>query len=996
MEFKILGPLEALAGPDRIDVGGPRQRIVIATLLLGVNQVVTTQRLIEALYGSGQPSTGRSQVQIVISALRQALARHEQPSVIRTHALGYVLELNGGRLDAERFAELVAAGRRLGRARAARDAYRDALALWRGPALDGIDSPVIRAAASLLDEQRTVVAEDCIDVELELGRHHELIGELTELTEEHPLRERLYGQLMLALYRCDRAAEALQVYRTARQRLLSELGIEPSQRLRHLEQSILTQDLALGPPAQSVRAQPPAPRAPNLLPADIGDFTGRTGHISQIKRQLSGAAQRDAMPVVVLVGKGGSGKTSLAVHVSHQLAASFPDGRLFASFHGATDHPVSPMQILERFLRVLGLPGSEMPDTLEERTEAYLSFLGDRRMLVVLDDAVTESQVIPLLPGRGGAACIVTSRQRLTGLAGAAHLDVDVLAPARSLDLLARIAGSARVELEVDQALAVASYCGHLPLALRIAGARLSARPHWSIRELADRLADETQRLDELSYGEMSVRPTISLTYENADPDAKQLFRLLALVDMPVISAWLAAALIDESVGEAEDLLDELVSDQLIEVVMPESGAPGQYRFHDLLRVFARERLAAEEPAGQQEAALERAFGGLLFLAEQARLRHWGGEYARLDSTAPRWTLPEHVVVDLISDPVEWYDRERDALVSAVEQAAQAGLTELCWNLAYNAVTLFESRSYLDDWRTTHDVALAATREAGDTRGEAAILFSLGSLHMTRQRFDLAADCFVGATRLFREVGDDRGSALVASQVAYVHRLSGRLAEAEAEYEQALAILDQTTDTIATAYVLQGLAQVRLEHGRVAEAVSLLSQALRHSRALRPGRAEAQVLYRIGESYLLSGEPEEALETFQVVLEKVRQLRDPIGETYALHGLGSAQLRQGAAEEAQRSLQGALDLARAAHDQLAEGRALLALGEAALARGDAAGAIDRGQQAAQRFRLMGALLYEARAFTMISEASSAQGDPQAAATATEMAAALRAKLASDV
>lgn len=976
-------------------MGGPRQQIVIATLLLGVNQVVATERLLEAIYGDDQPPTGRSQVQIVISSLRQILAREGRPAIIRTRPPGYVLELGDDSLDSERFAELAAAGRRLGRSEPARQAYREALRLWRGPALDGIDSPVVRAAAIVLDEQRSLVTEDCIDIELDLGQHHELIGELTELVDQYPLRERLYEQLMLALYRCDRTAEALQVYWQARRRLTSELGIEPGDRLRQLERAILAQDPGLTPPAQPVRLQRPEVRTPSLLPADIGDFIGRAEQIGQIKCHLNDAGQREAVPVVVLAGRGGVGKTSLAVHIAHQFAANFPDGRLFASFRGATDHSVSPMQILERFLRVLGLPGSEMPDSLEERTEAYLSLLGDQRVLVVLDDAVTESQVVPLLPGRGSAACIVTSRQRLTGLEGAIHVDLDVLAPARSLDLLARIAGSARLESEAGQAMRVAGYCGHLPLALRIAGARLSARPHWSVRQLADRLADETGRLDELSYGEMSIRPTISLSYENAEPDAKRLFRRLALVELPAVSSWLAAALMDEPVGRAEDLLDDMVSDQLIEADVPESGGPCQYRFHDLLRVFARERLAAEEPTAEQAAALGRAFGALLFLAEQARLRHWGGEYARLDSDASRWTLPEDMVMELISDPVEWYDRERGTLVSAVRQAARAGLTELCWSLAYNAVTLFETRAYLDDWWATHDIALTATREAGDVRGHAAILYSLGSLHVTRQRFEAAGESFASATRLFREVGDHRGIALVASQAAYIDRLSGRFAEAEAEYERALAILGQTTDVIATAYVLQGLAQVKLEQGKMLEAIGLLSEALRHSRALRPGRAEAQVLYRIGESYLLSGELERALETFRLVQRKVRDLRDPIGETYALHGIGSTQLRQGAAEQARHTLRQALDLAQGSHDHLAEGRALLALGEVALAQGDMAVAVDVSQQAADLFRLMGALLYEARAFTVISEAHVAQGHRQAAAVAADTADALRAKLASD-
>jgi DNA-binding SARP family transcriptional activator len=1002
VQFRILGALEVTVGSERIDLGGTRQQIVTAMLLLGANRVVTTDRLLQAVYGEGLPPTGRSQAQISISSLRRIFARHGAARVIRTHPLGYLIEVDGDRLDSERFSELVAAGR------AARGAalldqavarYRDALRLWRGPALDGIDSQLIRAAASRLDEQRIALSEDCIDLELDLGRHRELVGELTGLVEEHPLRESLRGQLILALYRCDRTAEALQVYRQTRQKMISELGIEPSERLRRLEHAILTSDPALAPPTESIKIQPRRTRVPSLLPADIGDFVGRTEQINQIRQHLGGTTGKRkagaAVPVVVIVGKGGVGKTSLAVHVSHQLAPYFPDGQLFANLHGATSHQVAPLQVLERFLRALGLPGSEIADGLDERAEVYRSLLGGRKVLVVLDDAVTESQVAPLLPGSGATAGIITSRNRLTGLAGAIHVEVDVLAPGKSLDLLARIAGAARMRSEPDQAMMVAEYCGHLPLALRIAGARLDARPHWSIQQLAGRLGDETQRLDELRYGDMSVRPTISLSYESASEDAKRLFRRLALLDLPAFSGWLSATLLDQPLARAEDLLDDLVSAQLIEIADTGSGVDSHYRFHDLIRVFARERLAAEEPTAERAAALERSFGALLFLAEQAHSRHWGGEYARLPSHALRWPLPAELVEQLISDPVSWYDRERTTLVSVVQQAAQAGFIELCWSLAYYAVTLFETRTYLDDWRATHDIALEATRKAHNIRGQAAILYSIGSLQIAQQRFDLAHESFTTATRLFREVGDDQGIALVTGQIAYIDRLSGRLADAAPGYEQALAIFRRTSDPIAAAYVLHGLAQIKLELGQVEKARQLLADALELSRALRPGRAEAQVLHRIGESYLLSGELAEASDTFELVLEKVRSLGDPIGETYALQGIGVTKIRQGEFDQARSALQRALDLASTSHERLAEGRALLGLSELALARGDPGGAIVLGQHATRIFRLMGAPLYEARALTLIGKAHAARGDGDASTAASAEAAALRAKLASD-
>ncbi len=381
VEFRILGPLEVQAGSQRLDLGGPRQQAVLATLLLSAGHVVTTGRLLEAVYGEDLPPTARSQMQICVSALRRLLAGYGGTGIISTRVQGYALQAGDGQLDHRRFAGLSAA------ARAARDAgqldqalagYRDALRLWRGPALAGLDSQLIRAAASRLDEERIAALEDRVAVELDLGRHHELAGELTGLVAEFPLRERLRGQLMLALYRCDRAAEALQTYRQARQTMIEELGIEPGERLQRLERDILRSDPALAPPGGLVTARPKRRQVPRLLPTDIADFTGRAEQIGRVRQHLLSAAgegARPAVPVVVITGQGGAGKTCLAVRAAHGLAARFPDGQLFVDLHGGSAHPVGPLQALERFLRALGVPGGQVPESLDERAEVYRSML---------------------------------------------------------------------------------------------------------------------------------------------------------------------------------------------------------------------------------------------------------------------------------------------------------------------------------------------------------------------------------------------------------------------------------------------------------------------------------------------------------------------------------------------------------------------------------------------------------------------------------------------
>jgi DNA-binding SARP family transcriptional activator/tetratricopeptide (TPR) repeat protein len=1003
VQFRILGPLEVVAGSERLELGGARQQTALAALLLSPNKVVTMDRLLEAIYGADLPPTSRAQAQISISSLRRLFAAHSREGVIATHDRGYVIQVERGQLDSLRFDELIAA------ARAARvedqldvavARYRDALRLWRGPALDGMESQLVQAAVSRLNEQCIAANEDRIELELEMGRHHELVGELGELGAQYPLRERPRGQLMLALYRCGRVAEALQVYQLTRRAMIDELGIDPSERLQQLERSILASDPGLDLPSAPVRAAAHQVKrqVPNLLPADIADFTGRENEIAQTYDYLIPSGDRKnrlVAPIVAIVGKGGVGKTSLAWHVSHGMASHFPDGQLYADLHGGTSHPVQPIQVLERFLRVFGVPGTQIPEGMDERAELYRNLIADRKVLVVLDDAAGESQVLPLLPANGNAAVIVTSRSRLAGLAGATRVEVDVFEPDQSLNLLARIVGAARVQAETEAAEVVAEHCGHLPLALRIAGARLVARPHWSIRRLVERLADETHRLDELRYGHMGIRPSISLTLDSVSDEARRLFRRLALLDMPFFSGWLSAALLDRPLCEAEDLIDDLVSAQLIDIVGDGSGTNSQYRFHNLIRVFARERLAAEESAADRKAALERALGGVLFLAEEARCRFYSGDYLRIQNDAVRWPLPDHVVDQLVSDPLAWYDRERSTLVAGVRQAAQAGFAELCWGLASSAVTLFDSRTYLDDWQETHAVALAATREAHLVRGQAAMLYTTGTLHMTQQRFDRARQELDEAAQLFCDTGDEHGMALVIRHLAFLDRLSGRLDSAARRYEEALAIFGRTGDHIGSAYVLQSLAQVQLELGDRRRARELLSDALHICRIAHCGRIEAQVLHRMGEAFLLDDELAHAVKTFGLALTMIRDVGDPIGEAYILHGLGVAQLRQGSHDKAQEALQRALDLAGGVGERLAEARALLGLCELALAVGKPHAAVDAGQQAVEAFRRIDAPLYEAQVLTQLSDAYSALGDSDAACAASAAAVTLRSKVTAD-
>lgn len=986
MEFRLLGALEATVGGVSIELGGTRQRITLATLLLNADRPVTLSRLMEAIYDDEPPATSRAQVQICISGLRRLFEAHGDPNRIVTKPQGYELHAEPDEIDARVFEHLLAKARKQRDGRNLDEAiqhYRQALGLWRGPALEGIESRLLQAIAGRLTEQRITANEDCIQLELDLGLHHQLVGELAGLVSLHPLRERLIAQLMTALYRSGRQAESLQVYRDARRMMIEELGIEPNEQLQQLESAILTADESLDappPPTQTVIDQRLTyTSVPGMLPAGIADFIGRQSQIDEIRKRLTeppDGAARFAVPIVAISGRAGIGKTTVAVHSAHSVSAQFPDGQLYADMHGAS-RPASPMQVLERFLRALGVSGSALPESLEERAEMYRMFLADRRMLIVLDDAGSESQVMPLLPGNPASAVIVTSRSRLGGLAGATQVDVDLFDSAQSIDLLSRIAGTDRVWAEPEMAAALAELCGRLPLALRIAGARMAARPHWGVEQLVERLRDEARRLDELMHGEMGIRASLSLTYEGISEPARRLFRRLAILDAHIVSAWISAALLDQPLADVQDLLDDLVDAQLVDVVNTGRNAGVQYRFHDLIRVYARERLAAEETPAMRAEALARMLSALLQLTEAARRREYGPSPASYPPIERESPLPDELVERLVAKPIAWFERERHVLLAGIRQAAQAGFVELCWRLAMNAEAFFELRVYLDDWRETHEIALEAARSGDDKRGQAEMLYARGSLSLTEQHFDDAARDFESALALFQEVGDELQIARTTRNIAVLERMNGRMDAAMGHLEQSLKIFSTIGDQIAAAHTLHNLAQIRADSDDIDGAKMLLAEALVRSKLGGNRRVTAQVLHRMGHVHLLAGEIAIAAGAFEESLSVVQEIGDIIGEAFALHGCGVARLRQGKLQVAEPLLRQALTLADRSRHRLAEAHCLAGLGELALAAGEPPESAARLQKAAALFRQMRTPLLEAQTLLMLYEAV----DKDAAATA---------------
>lgn len=953
-------------------------------LLLEPDTVISVDRLVDAVWGEDPPHTARAQIHIAVSGLRRALQPADRSDMIVTRSPGYLLRLQDTEFDVREFHTSVAAAQRhldQGEEPAAADHLRSALALWRGPALAGLPSQIVEEAVAALNEQHVLAQQELIEIELRSGSHDSLVGELKRLTRRYPLRERLRQQLITALYYAGRQAEALEEYRATRACLAEELGIEPGQDLQRLHQAVLEGSLPVPAPRAEPAAYGPPPvglsvaaTTPHQLPGSVPDFTGRAKTVAAIVTGPSSSPDSfGAVSVNVVYGRGGVGKTTLAVRAAHQMAAGFPDGQLFARLR-VRDRPVAPSDILERFLRALGVPGSGMPDTLDERAERYRDLLASRQVLVLLDDAVSEQQIGPLMPGGAQCTVIITSRRRLTGLPGAARHEVGAFSDGSAAELLGRIIGFERVAAEPDAVQTLCRLCGNLPLALRIVAARLAARPHWRVADLVERLQDESRRLDELVHGEMRVRASISLSYDSLTPDAKRLLRLLAVSEAPSFPSWVGAPLLDIGLREAEDLMEELTEAYLLDTEPSPAGEPVRYRFHDITRPFAREMLMAQESPAHRREALTHLISALLYLAKEAHRREYAGNYLLTSSSAKLWPLPSPVTDRLLRDPLAWYEQERQAILAAIRQAAATGLVEHCWDLAQSTVALFEAHSYLADWQTSHETALRAACRANDARGEATMRYSLGSLYMFQQQNELAARQFDRAAELYEALGDIHGTALVLRNAAVIDRREGNLVRAGQRWEAALGTFQLISDRIAEAHVLQQMSQLQIDLDDHKQARSLLDRAAAICADTGNRRVGAQVHRSLGDLHAREGDLEAAQASYLLVLGMVQESGDQVGQCYALLGLATVELRRdGPGPRVFTRLTAALALATAIGERLVQSRILIALAESRLLTGELPAAEAYARQAVQLAGQIGVVLLQARALVVDGKISAAQG-----------------------
>jgi DNA-binding SARP family transcriptional activator/tetratricopeptide (TPR) repeat protein len=970
VEFLLLGPLVVRSGGGAVVPVRPgKQRAVLAALLVAANRVVATDDLAEALWGGSWPPSAQVTLQNYVKRLRHALGDADR-SLISTHSRGYQILAGPRELDLLRFRELVAAAHaagRDGRWQSAAEQAGRALELWRGDPLADVDSELlVHRVVPPLIEMRLQAAEIKADASLRLCRHAEVIDELSQLAAAHPLRERFWGLLMLALYRSGRQADALVAYQRARKVLVEELGAEPGAELRRVQHLVLTgeadaEERTRPPAAGGLRPGVPSDPAakqlavPQQLPAPVRGFAGRAAELNQLSQLLDDASPEPTGPVLIsaIDGTAGVGKTALAVHWAHQVASRFPDGQLYVNLRGYD--PGQPMRAgdaLAGFLRALGVPGQEVPADDDERAARYRSLLASRRILVVLDNASDVEQVRLLLPGGPGCVAVVTSRDSLTGLVareGAQRIDLDLLPTTEAVGLLRALIGR-RVDLERAAAEVLAERCCRLPLALRLAGELALVRSAAPLEDLADELADRQRRLDLLDAGgdpRTAVRAVFSWSYQHLDTAAARAFRLLGLHPGPDCDVYGVAALTGGSLAQARALLDRLVRAHLVQ-----KASSGRVTMHDLLRAYAAGLDGHVDRDSQRRAALTRLFDYYLHTAAAAMDCLYPAERHR----RPR--IPEPATpVPPLADPAaarEWLDRENASLVAVTGHAADFGWPGHATRMAATLSRYLRSAGYFPEAITIFGHALGAARCIGDRIAEATVLNQIGNVEAEQSRYQQAADHHEQALALFREAGDRTGEARVLSNIGLVEEEMGRHEHAARHQQEAAAIYRDIGDRFGEARTLGNLGFARQGQGRYQEAAGYHQQALDLAREIGDRQGEAITLSRLGVVDLRLGCYQAAAGHLQQALALFEKIGDKVGQPEILITLGEVNLAYGRDEQAVGNLESAQVISREIGDPVLEARAHSGLARIHQAGGDSLQARHHWQEALRRYAEIGA------------------------------------------
>ncbi|PWU52044.1 transcriptional regulator [Micromonospora sp. S4605] len=902
MEFRVLGAVEAYAAGASIDLGSRQQRLVLGLLLLEPGRPVTVDRLVELLWGSDPPASARGTLQALVSRLRACLRRARDatgadPSdsceILRTGG-GYLLRVDPGAVDVHRFTELVTRARQADDAPAV-ELFDLALQLWRGdPLADVAPTDVRDRLCAGLREVMWTAVEDRLEARIRLGRSREALDELTKLVAEHPVRQRLAGQLMLVLHREGRTDEALRTYRDLRARLVAEFGLDPSPELRQLEAAILradrTLEVAPGRPTGR-RADPPV--RPAELPPAHGVFVGRRAELATLDGQLDAVRCGAGAGIVVIDGMGGIGKTALALHWGHLRRRDFPDGQVYLDLRGFSpgDTPMRPAEALPRLLLSLGVPAAEIPPTVDAQSGRMRSLTDGRRLLLVLDNAYDASQVRPLLPGNLAGLVVVTSRRRLTGLVvreQAVPLSLAPLRPAESVDLVAGCLHRSRP----DERAALADYCGHVPLAIRIVAARALELPDRPLGDLLGELR-RGRRLDAFAGPDgpdVNLRTVFSWSYRCLSPPAAELFWRLALHPGESVGVHAAAALAGLDVPRVRELAAELHRASLLQL-----PASDRYQFHDLVGAYARELAEAPQNAAHRRLAFDRLLDWYLRTVDAAGrvLQPHRPHFA-----PPAPALVEPVRVDTYQTALSWCESERTNLLPVVRAAASGGASGHAWRIALGASAYWYIAKRREDWRAATRIGVAATRAVGDRRAEGALLASLATALCESRRYAEAIELYQESLRLHEASGDRDWRATSLNSLAVAHAEAGRPDEALATFALARAEHRLRGNRRGEGVALQNMAQCHVLLGQPGEAIARHEEALTAMRDAGDRYAEAICIANLGEAHAELGDHDRAILRFREAVRLHRSTGNEHGRARTLLALGRSLGELGDADRA--------------------------------------------------------------------------------------------------
>lgn len=916
----LLGPLRLWRGEAAVDLGPVQQRVVLAVLALQAGRPVSRQQVINAVWGESPPRNAVNLVQRHVSGLRHVLEPGRlgpaRSGMLAWTDVGYLLTWPAGALDLdeyERELDRARTARAAGHLREAAEALRTALGLWRGPVCDGLHSPFLDAQRDRLAESRIGVIEERIELELAIGDHADLVSELRDLVAEHPLRERLRGLLMLALYRADRQADALAVFRDARRHLRDELGVEPGAPLQRLHQQILAADPELSRTAAAgvtvgARSAAGLQRPlPAQLPHRIPDFTGRDAELGRldalVARDDGGAGT--SVVITAIGGTAGVGKTALAVHWAHRVSGQFPDGQLFVNLRGfdPAGVAVKPAEAIRGFLDAFGITPQQMPASLEAQAALYRSLLAGRRVLVLLDNAADEDQVRPLLPGSPGCLVIVTSRNQLPGLIvtdGAQPVAVDLMSAEEARQLLSRRIGESRILAETQAADDIIALCARLPLALMLVAARAATHPGFRLAALAAELRGAGGSLDAFDGADQvtNARAVFSWSYQRLSDSGRRLFRLLGLHCGPDVARPAVASLAGLPADQVRPALAELARAHLIT-----ERVPGRFALHDLLRAYATEVAHTHDPDQERDAARQRILDHYLHTAcraDELLNRHRDRPFTLADASpgVTAETFAER------GQALAWFESEHAVLLAALNHAA--GFDAHLWQLAWALASYFEYQGHWRDWRDSQIMAVEAGLRLSDKPAQALSRRLLAGAFIQLSNYDQANSQLRRALALFSELGDVIGQADVHRNLAWMLERQGLHREALPHAQQALDLFMTTDHRTGQARALNAVGWFLAQLGDYLPALASCQRALELQQEVGDRFGEAETWDSLGYVHRHLRHEGEAIACYEQAVKLYRELGDRYSEADALDALGDAHHAFADFEAAQIAWRGAL------------------------------------------------------------------------------------------